>query len=231
MVVPDPVLSRLKDVLFELDRQGKPRPSLTLAGTFSRIVAKHSPSTPFNVAVGLNGRGEELWRQRKLQPYDMQDHEQKHFGLDKLLNSKSCRENIGITPRRLRFVDSRQTGLRIVTLICEDATRDPGVGLAKNLGANLILAPVMAGPLTNKCGFTALDAIVVNHDAVFVVANSGGLARKAWPDPKTSPPLAMIGIPLLLPANGFMPHELLADPVVVPGTSDVQVFYYQLPTP
>jgi len=229
MVVPDPVLDRLKNVLFELDRSGKPRPSLTLAGTFSRIVTKHSATTPFNVAVGLNSRGEELWRQRKLQPYDMKRHEQERFGLDKLLNSDSCRENIEFVPRRLRFVDSRQTGLRIATLICEDATRDPGLGVAKELCATLILAPVMAGPLTNDCGFTALDSTVENHDAVFVVANSGGLARKAWNDPTTEPPLAMVGIPLVLPSNGFKPHELLTSPIVVPGTTDVHVFYYQLP--
>jgi predicted amidohydrolase len=229
MVVPDPVLVRLKSVLFELDRSGKPRPSLTLAGTFSRIVTKHSATTPFNVAVGLNGRGEELWRQRKLQPYDMKRYEQERFGLDNLLNSESCRENIAFVPRRLRFVDSRQTGLRIATLICEDATSDPGLGVARDLRANLILAPVMAGPLTNEGGFTALDSTVQNHDAVFIVANSGGLARKAWNDPKSEPPLAMVGIPLLLPSNGFRPHELLTNPIIVPGTRDVQVFFYQLP--
>jgi predicted amidohydrolase len=231
MVVPDPVLVRLKNVLFELDRLGKLRPSLIMAGTFSRIVTNHSAATPFNVAVGLNGRGEELWRQRKLQPYDMKRHEQERFGLDKLFNSESCRENIEFVPRRLRFVDSRQTGLRIATLICEDATRDPGLGLVKDLQANLILTPVMAGPITNDCGFTALDSVVQNHDAVFVVANSGGLARKAWNDPKSDPPLAMVGIPGVLPTNGFKPHELLVNPIGVPGTSNVQVFYYQLPKP
>jgi hypothetical protein len=229
MVVPDSVLQRIKEVLFDLDRQGKPRPSLTLAGTFSRIINQHSPQVPFNVAVGLNARGEELWRQSKLQPYDMKRHEQKRFGLEKLLDSESCRENIRFVPRHLHLVDSRQSGMRIATLICEDATRDPGLGLVKLFRANLVLAPVMAGPLTNECGFTALDSIVENHDAIFVVANSGALARKAWDKPDQKPPLAMVGIPLVLPTNSYKPHELLDEPAIAPGTKDVQVFYYQLP--
>src|SRR2546425_8878543 len=45
MVVPDPALRRLSDVLFELDSSGQPRPDLTLAGTITRAVTKHSAST------------------------------------------------------------------------------------------------------------------------------------------------------------------------------------------
>src|SRR5437667_4153794 len=115
----------------------------------------------------------------------MKRYEQKLFGLEKILDSESCREYIEFAPRRLRFVDSRQTGLRMVALICEDATRAPGVRIAKELRANLILVPVMAGPLTNDCGFAAnLDPIVNEYDAIYVVANSGPLARALWEAPK-----------------------------------------------
>ena len=230
MVVPDPVLERLREVLFALTDSGQPRPALILAGSFSRMSSKLSSTPPFNVAVVLNGRGEELWRQSKLQPYEMKRYEQKLFGLEKILDSESCREYIEFAPRRLRFVDSRQTGLRMVALICEDATRAPGVRIAKELRANLILVPVMAGPLTNDCGFAAnLDPIVNEYDAIFVVANSGPLARAAWKDTKTGPPLAIVGIPLVLPTNAFKTHKLLHETISVPGSSDIQVLYYQLP--
>ena len=69
MVMPDPVLRRLKEVLAELAGRNENRPFLTVAGTFTRLLPHHA-TKPFNVAVVLNHRGEELWRQQKAQPYD-----------------------------------------------------------------------------------------------------------------------------------------------------------------
>ena len=230
MVVPDPVLDRLRKVLFDLTDSGRARPALVLAGSFSRMSGKPSSIPPFNVAVILNGRGEELWRQKKLQPYEMKRYEQKLFGLEKILDSDSCREYMAFDPRVLRFVDSRQNGLRMVSLICEDATRAPGVKVAREIRANLILVPVMAGPLTNECGFASgLDPIVNDYDAVFVVANSGALARAAWTDTSNPPPLGMLGIPLTLPTNAYKPHKLLQDATPVPTMAGLEVLYYQLP--
>lgn len=229
MVVPDPVLARLREVLYELCDSGKQRPALVLAGTFSRSSKEHVSSMPFNVAVALNDRGEELWRQRKLQPYEMKRYEQQRFGLERILDSDSCSEYMAFVPRHLQFVDSRRTGMRMVTLICEDATRAPGLTTARELRANLILAPVMAGPLTNDCGFAKeLDPVVNEYDAVFIVANSGPLARAAWKE-SGPPPLGILGVPLVLPSNAFKTHKLLVDPTPVPGAGGLEVLYYQLP--
>jgi hypothetical protein len=230
MVVPDPVLARLRQVLYDLADSGKTCPALILAGTFSRASKGHSSSAPFNVAVALNDRGEELWRQRKLQPYEMKRYEQQRFGLEKILDSDSCSEYMSFVPRRLQVVDSRRTGLRMVTLICEDATRAPGLTTARDLRANLILAPVMAGPLTHECSFAVnLDPVVNDYDAVFIVANSGPLARAAWNDPKNPPPLGILGVPLVLSGKPHKTHKLLSDATPVPGSSGLEVLYYQLP--
>ncbi len=230
MVVPDPVLARLREVLYDLTDSGKKRPALILAGSFSRVLKEHPSAVPFNVAVALNDRGQELWRQRKLQPYEMKRYEQELFGLKEILDSDSCSEHMAFVPRLLQFVDSRLTGLRMVTLICEDATRAPGVTTARNLRATLILAPVMAGPLTHECGFAVnLDPIVNDYDAVFVVANSGPLARAAWKDPKNPPPLGILGVPLVQSNKPHKTHKLLQDTTAVPGITDLQVLYYQLP--
>src|SRR5437899_4301656 len=132
-------------------------------------------------------------------------------------------------PRLLQFVDSRSIGMRMVTLICEDATRAPGLTRARDFRANLILVPVMAGPLTNQCGFAlSLDPVLNDYDAVFVVANSGALARAAWNEP-TNPPLGILGVPLVSLANDFKTHKLLHEATPVPGSSGLEVLYYQLP--
>ena len=231
MVVPDPVLRTLKQVLYDLTDQKKPRPSLVLAGSFSRNPNSSSSQPPYNVAVMLNSSGSELWRQRKLQPYEMKEHEQKRFGLYTLLNSNSCMENMMFEPRILELRDSKVNRLRMVTLICEDATRAPGLTAAKAFEANLIFVPVMAGPLSEGCGFaTSLDPGLNEYDAIYVVANSAGLARNAWNDPKNPVPLGIIGLPLSR-VDTHKPHVLLTEIRSVPGVHDMEVLYYQLPEP
>ena len=229
MVVPDPVLARLKEVLYELADHRKPRPQLVLAGSFTRDPASSSP--PYNEAVILNGDGLELWRQRKLQPYAMKEHEQKNFDLHPLLNSESCMEDITYQPRVLELRDSKLNRLRMVTLICEDATRPPALTVAGSHEANLILVPVMAGPLNDGCGFTTnLDPLQNEYDALYVIANSAGLARNAWKNSKSAghPPLGAIGLPLAK-ADTHKPHVLLTEISPVPGIADLEVLCYQLP--
>jgi hypothetical protein len=231
MVVPDPVLKTLKQVLYDLTDQKKNRPALVLAGSFSRNPNSSSPQPPCNVAVILNGNGSELWRQKKLQPYEMKEHEQRRFGLYTLLNSNSCMEYMTYEPRVLELRDSRVNRFRMVTLICEDATRAPGLTVAKEFEANLILVPVMAGPLSEGCGFaTSLDPVLNDYDAIYVIANSAGLARSAWKDPKNPVPLAVIGLPLSR-IDTHKPHVLLTEIASVPGITDLEVLYYQLPEP
>lgn len=228
MVMPDPVVARLKNVLRELSLHEHSRPGLVLAGTFTRMVPKHSTEKPFNVAVVLNHAGEELWRQRKMQPYAMQGHEQIRFGLEKILGGKPCQENIAINDRELHVIDSPVTGLRMVVLICEDATKDPGLEVVKKLQPTLILAPVMAGPLEPTSGFgDSVGQALQKTAAIFIVNNSAALARAA--SKGGSPPLAIIGVPLSNVTNNYRPLETLQKLQAVPG-SDVQVLIYQFPT-
>jgi hypothetical protein len=88
----------------------------------------------------------------------------------------------------------------------------------------------MAGPLTHECGFAVnLDPIVNDYDAVFVVANSGPLARAAWEDTKNPPPLGILGVPLVLSSKPYKTHKLLQEATAVPGSAGLEVLYYQLP--
>jgi len=231
MVVPDPVLTRLQQVLYDLADNKKPRPRLLLAGSFGRSPHGHAPQPPYNEAVVLNGDGVELWRQKKLQPYEMKEHEQKNFGLHSLLNSDSCMEDITYQPRVVELRDSKLNRLRIVTLICEDATRPPALTAARSHEANLILVPVMAGPLNDGCGFTTnLDPLQNEYDALYVIANSAGLARNAWKLTKSpgQPPLGAIGLPLAR-TDTHKPHVLLTEISSVSGIVDLEVLCYQLP--
>lgn len=231
MVVPDPVVLSLKDVLRELARQDRPRPGLVLAGTFTRSLPEYSQKSPFNVSIALNHCGEELWRQRKMQPYDMKEHEQKRFGLYRILKSKSCRENIAFQNRKLKLVDSPATGLRMMVLICEDATGNPGLRAVNDLQPNLILIPVMAGPLHLTSGFgESVAGALKETPGIFVVANSAALANAASEKNGEPPPLAIVGLPLLNVADKYRPLISLRDLLPVPGTEDVKVLIYQFPT-
>jgi predicted amidohydrolase len=230
MVMPDPIVSRLQKVLGELALRDEPRPGLVLCGTFTRMVERYVKSQPFNVAIALNHCGQELWRQRKMQPYDMKRHEQRNFGLEPLLNSESCRESIAFTPRKLRLVDSQATGLRMMVLICEDVTRDPGLRVAHQLQPTLILAPVMAGPLVAEGGFSQkISAAQERAASIFAVANSAALARAAWKERPGNPPLALVGLPLLNVAKKFLALDVLEQTETVPGTAAMQVLYYEFP--
>jgi hypothetical protein len=227
MVVPDPVVARIQQVLKNLANLGRPRPGLTIAGTFTRIVPRYDKEKPFNVAIALNHRGEELWRQRKTQPYDMQRYEQRIFGLESILDSNSCRENIQFAHRKLRFVDSVATGLRMAILICEDATRDPGLRSVREFYSSLTLSPVMAGPLEGTTGFAAkVDDLLRDVPGIFIVANSAALARAAK---KESPSLAIVGLPLLDSEN-HRAFQIVRKFSTTPGTSPAQVLVFQFPT-
>lgn len=229
MVIPDPVLMRLKQVLYDLADHKKSRPALVLAGSFGRSPDSSSAHPPYNEAVVLNGDGLEIWRQRKLQPYEMKEHEQKDFGLYPLLNSSSSMEHITYQPRILELRDSKVNRLRMVTLICEDATRAPALAVAREFEANLMLVPVMAGPLNEGCGFTTnLDPVLNEYDALYIVANSAGLARNAWKKAPDELPLGAIGVPLAR-VDSHKPHVLLTEITVVPGIAYLQVLCYQFP--
>ncbi|PYP87939.1 MAG: hypothetical protein DMG65_15920 [Candidatus Angelobacter sp. Gp1-AA117] len=231
MVVPDFLVGHLKKVLKELAIHDQPRPGLLLAGTFTRFVHKYSPNLPFNVAIVLGNDGEELWRQRKMQPYDMKLHEQQNFGLESVLKSESCRENIAFENRELCVVDSPATGLRMVVLICEDATRDPGLRCVRLLNPTLILAPVMAGPLDSSGGFgNSVSKTLQETPGIFVVANSAALARAAWGTRLGAPPLGIVGLPLLNVSENHRPLVALRELRKISGSSSVEVLIFQFPT-
>jgi predicted amidohydrolase len=231
MVMPDPVVEHLKKVLRQLAAQKLPRPGLILAGTFTRAAPQHTQSQPFNVAVVLNHCGEELWTQRKMQPYEMKLHEQQRFGLYPILRGEPCLEHIAVSNRELHVVDSRATGLRMSVLICEDATRAPGLGAISEVQATLILAPVMAGPLESSCGFGDSVARALSETAgIFVVANSAALARAAWGTKDGHPPLGIVGLPLLNVHKDYRPLETLQHLERTPGSPSVEVLYYEFPT-
>jgi hypothetical protein len=228
MVVPEQVVKRLATALRMMEAAGQPRPVLVLAGTFTRMIPEYSSHKPFNVAVALDHRGFEICRQRKTQPYDMKRHEQQNFGLEPILNSESCRENIEFSHRVLYFVDSPVSGIRLLILICEDLAQDPGLQAIREFHPTLVLAPVMAGPLIETSGFaSSLNTSLQRVPSLFVVANSGGMARAAWKKTPGNPPLALVDLPLLSVPQGFRPLEILTNIQSIPGTPSPEVLLFQ----
>jgi predicted amidohydrolase len=135
------------------------------------MMPAYSSNKPFNVAVALDHRGFEICRQRKTQPYDMKRHEQRNFGLEPILDSDSCRENIAFSHRILYLVDSPASGIRMLILICEDLTQDPGLQAIREFHPTLVLAPVMAAraawkskPGNPPLGLVGLPLLSVPHD-------------------------------------------------------------------
>jgi hypothetical protein len=228
MVVPEQVVKRLAMTLRKMEADRELRPALVLAGTFTRMMPAYSSNKPFNVAVALDHRGFEICRQRKTQPYDMKRHEQRNFGLEPILDSDSCRENIAFSHRILYLVDSPASGIRMLILICEDLTQDPGLQAIREFHPTLVLAPVMAGPLNESCGFaTSLNTTLQRVPSVIVVANSGAMARAAWKSKPGNPPLGLVGLPLLSVPHDHRPVEMLTDVESIPGPTSPQVLLFQ----
>jgi predicted amidohydrolase len=184
-----------------------PRQPLSWAGScreFTRPVLKNPDDKPYNVAVLLNGNSVELCAQRKMHPYDMHNYESDRFGITELFPCSFTREDIAFTPRQITFVDSPAARMRIAILICEDsAQQHPGVDTIKQLRANMVFVPLMAGALLSDGGFgKTVKELAVNPGGIVVVANSAALAREQWtrlPAAKKEvphPPLAIVGIPL-----------------------------------
>jgi predicted amidohydrolase len=230
MVAPERVVKRLAMTLRKMEADRELRPALVLAGSFTRMVPAYPSDKPFNVAVALDHRGFEICRQRKTQPYDMKRHEQKKFGLEPILDSDSCRENIAFSDRILYLVDSPASGVRMLILICEDLAQDPGLQAIREFHPTLVLAPVMAGPLTESSGFaTSLKTTLDRVSSIFVVANSAGMAKAAWKPNPGNPPLGLIGLPLLSVPQGYKPLEILSDLQATPGSPSAQVLVFQFP--
>lgn len=231
VVVPDAVVTRLRRVLRDLYKEGTGYPALLLAGSYSR--PGPNPGLPYNEAIVLSGHGDEVWRQSKLHPYQMERYEQKRYGLDAMFEDAPAVEEIQCHPRSLVFCDSPNTGMRIVVAICEDAAHDdPCLNAIRALRPNLVLNPVMAGALLPKRGFALTTAMLAQDPGcVMTVVNSAALARAEWkndPDhPEGDPPLAIVGIPLLDSRTHYESYRLLTSTVAAPG--GVEVLVYECP--
>jgi hypothetical protein len=118
----------------------------------------------------------------------------------------------------------------MLILICEDLAQDPGLQAIREFHPTLVLAPVMAGPLDESSGFaTSLNTTLQRVASIFVVANSGALARAAWRPKLGNPPLGLIGLPLLSVPHAHRPLEMLSEVHATPGPFSPQVLLFQFP--
>jgi hypothetical protein len=70
----------------------------------------------------------------------------------------------------------------MLILICEDLAQDPGLQAIREFHPTLVLAPVMAGPLTESSDFaTSLKTTLDRVSSIFVVANSAGTFNRFPP--------------------------------------------------
>jgi predicted amidohydrolase len=209
LVVPDAVLERVKDLLRSRSIKGSPTPSLVLAGTFGRPDAANGKI--YNEAVILNGRGTELFRQRKMHAYTMHRHEQPKYELNKVFGGQPRTELMEIMPRVLVVCDSPVLGLRINVLICEDFCQQaPGLESVRKLHSSLVLSPVMAGALDKDSGFyQTASQLALDPECLVVVANSRALPSKQPCASTASCSLGIFASPLYDPSSGMV-HLLTA---------------------
>lgn len=211
LAVPDPVLQRIKRVLLDLSRTGSRSPQLVFAGTFLRAHSSSQTGLPYNEAVILNGRGDELWRQRKLHPYAMQPYEQKMYKLNSVLGGvDACQEDVENFPRRIVVCDSPATGIRAIVLICEDGGQEmPTRQAIRVLQPNLVFNPVMAGALHENRSFVRnADGLARDPQTIVLIANSAVLPRSEDPRPRAKPPVGVIAFPLLA-TSSHKTYEIL----------------------
>jgi predicted amidohydrolase len=202
LVVPDKVLERVQSLLRSRAKRGGPLPFLVLAGTFGRSDANNGKI--YNEAVILNGRGTELFRQRKMHAYTMHGYEQPKYGLNGVFNGKPRTELMEVMPRVLVVCDSPVLGLRINVLICEDFCQQaPGLEAARKLRSNLILSPVMAGALEQNSGFyQTASQLVLDPGGIVIVANSRALPSQQPCAATDSCGLGIFASPLFDPSAG-----------------------------
>jgi predicted amidohydrolase len=202
LVVPDVVLERVKSLLLSIAKKGGPTPFLVLAGTFGRPDADSGKI--YNEAVILNGRGNELFRQRKMHAYTMHGYEQPKYGLNAVFRGKPRTELMEVMPRVLVVCDSPVLGLRINVLICEDFCQQaPGLEAARKLRSNFILSPVMAGALDQNSGFyQTASQLVLDPECVVIVGNSRALPSQQPCAATDSCNLGIFASPLYDPSAG-----------------------------
>jgi len=208
LVVPDPILEAIQRVLLSVARSGGATPFLVLAGTFGRP----DPSTGgiYNEAVILNGRGNILFRQRKMHAYTMYGYEQPKYGLKDVFKGQPRTEQMELMHRVLVVCDSAVLGLRISVLICEDfCQQTPGLEAVRNLRCNLMLSPVMAGALDQNSGFFQTSSqLVLDPEGVVIVANSRALPSQQPCAATDSCSLGLVGTPLYAPGAAGRVHLL-----------------------
>lgn len=212
LVVPDPILDKVKSLLLSISSHGDTTPFLVVAGTFGRRDA--ASGRLYNEAVILNGRGNELFRQRKMHAYTMHDYEQPKYGLNVLFEDKPRTERMELMPRVLTVCDSPMLGLRISVLICEDFCQPtPGVEAVRKLRSNLLLSPVMAGNLDKDSGFFQTSSqLALDPESIVVVANSRALPSQQDCAKTDSCSLGIFASPLYKPKAGSTHMLTNADP-------------------
>lgn len=123
------------------------RTSLELVVLGSGISDQPAPhDRHYNECVVVNGRGAELWRQRKMNGYEMATATMTACDIDQAVANADHREWTR-TDRTLELVDSHDAH-RLLVLICEDLEQDtPSRAACRLLRPDWVFTPVLDGSL------------------------------------------------------------------------------------
>lgn len=130
-----------------------------------------------NVAHVLGPDGQELWQQRKLQPFTFKSYEAKLVPSLAQLSDRDSREDIAVIPKVLAV---RDTPLgRVAILICSDLLLpDPHRQMLVDLKVDFIVVPAMSIKLDENYELAAAN-FAVYCQATTVVCNCCALTREA----------------------------------------------------
>ncbi len=231
LLLPELALSRsLREAVRERMRERLPRSGgvqLVLLGTASE-------DTLHNRALLTGPLGDVVAHQDKLHPYTMSPGEQSRYDLETELGGEPIQERIKVSPRILHVLDFRRLG-RVAVFVCEDAAHVALAEVASRLGVELLLCPVMDGPLQLDRWVARFASSYVNAHLMQVVSvNSIVLGERARDrhGASASPPPWGVGFAQLsrAPAGGAGRGPLDFAPRLVgaSGPEDLQVLEIRL---
>lgn len=180
VVLPELVSHALlrDEIVRWMRRKGSLAPGIIVAG--SEAVEVEDSTYPVNRAFVLGSWGEPVWHQDKVHRYTMMADQVREAQLDSVLGESSIDEESAAGNQIVKVRDIPGVG-RCMVLVCEDlAQPEPGQMIAREVGVDLLLVPVMDGRPSPNNHWWARHGINLAADpgALTAIANSYALMAR-----------------------------------------------------
>ena len=202
LCVPDVIRSAIRE---GLRTNAFPNIKIVVAGSFHEQVGEYW----YNICHVLGPDGQDLWQQRKFEPFVLMRYEAQRMPSFAYLSDCDSREHIYTSPR---VVTVRDTPLgRMAILICSDFLRsDPCREILFDLRVDIVLVPSLS-PVLDPDFISPAKDFAVNSETITIVCNACAFAREARQDVGGSFDLGFVFIPQYPPIRWFRCDALPGD--------------------